>query len=61
MKETLREKIERMRMNMVNRIEMLDKHIKEYKEADNYERAMINDIKRNQLILVLGELDKSLK
>jgi hypothetical protein len=61
MKETLRERIERVRMNMVNRIEMLDKNIKEYKEADNYERAMINDIKRNQIIMVLGELDKSLK
>lgn len=61
MKETLRERIERMRMNMVNRIEMLDKNIKEYKEADNYERAMINDIKRNQLIIVLGEMDKALK
>lgn len=61
MKETLRERIERMRINMVNRIEMLDKNIKEYKDADNYERAMINDIKRNQLIMVLGELDKALK
>lgn len=61
MKETLKERIERMRMNMVNRIEMLDKNIKEYKEADNYERAMINDIKRNQLLMVLGELDKALK
>ena len=61
MRETLRERIERMRMKLVNRIEMLDKNIKEYKEANNYERAMINDIKRNQLLLILGELDKALK
>lgn len=61
MEETLRQRIERMRMNMVNRIEMLDKNVKEYKEADNYEGAMINAIKRNQLIMVLVELDKALK
>jgi len=61
MKEILRERIERMRMKMVSRIEMLGKNIKEYKESDNYESAMINDIKRNQLLLVLGEFDKALK
>lgn len=61
MKETLRERIEQMRMRLVNRIEMLDKHIEEYKEANNYEKAMINDIKRSQLLLILGELDKALK
>jgi len=61
MKETLKERIERMRMNLVNRIEMLDKNIIEYKESDNYEKAMINDIKLKQLFIILNELDEALK
>jgi hypothetical protein len=61
MKETLRENIERMRMDMVNRIEQLYNHVAEYKTAEDFENAMKCDIKRQQLIMVLGRLDEALK
>ena len=61
MKETLREKIERRRMDMVNRIEQLYNHVAEYKAAEDFENAMKCDIKRQQLIMVLGRLDEALK
>jgi hypothetical protein len=61
MKETLRENIERMRMDMVNRIEQLYNHIEEYKKAENFEAAMKCDIKRKTLLVVLGRLDEALK
>ena len=61
MKETLREKIERMRLDMVNQIEQLYNHVAEYKATDDYENAMKCDIKRRQLIMVLGSLDEALK
>jgi hypothetical protein len=61
MKETLRENIERMRMDMVNQIEQLYKHIEEYKQAEDFENAMKCDIKRNALLVVLGRLDEALK
>jgi len=61
MKETLRENIERMRMDMVNRIEQLYNHVAEYKQAEDFENAMKCDIKRQQLIMVLGRLDEALK
>lgn len=61
MKETLRENIERMRMDMVNRIEQLYKHIEEYKKAEDFENAMKCDIKRSTLLVVLGRLDEALK
>jgi hypothetical protein len=47
MKEKLRENIERMRMDMVNRIEQLYKHIEDYKQAADFENAMKCDIKRS--------------
>ena len=61
MKETLRENIERMRMDMVNRIEQLYNHIEDYKKAGCFEAAMKCDIKRKTLLVVLGRLDEALK
>lgn len=61
MKETLRENIERMRMDMVNRIEQLYNHIEEYKKSEDFENAMKCDIKRSTLLVVLGRLDEALK
>ena len=57
----LRENIERMRMDMVNRIEQLYNHIEEYKQVEDYESAMKCDIKRGTLLVVLGRLDEALK
>ena len=61
MKETLRQNIERMRTDMINRIEQLNKSVAGYKQAENFENAMMCDIKRQQLIMVLGRLDEALK
>jgi len=59
-KETLRENIERMRMDMISRIEQLYTSIAEYKQAEDFENAMKCNIKRQQLIMVLGRLDEAL-
>lgn len=59
--KTFREKIETIRMDMVNLIEDLDFRIIEYKETEDFENAMKCDIKRRQLIMVLGRLEKALK
>lgn len=59
--KTFREKIETIRMDMVNLIEDLDFRIIEYKDTEDFENAMKCDIKRKQLIMVLGRLDKALK
>jgi hypothetical protein len=56
-----REKIETMRIDMVNRIDQLYKHAAEYKAVDNFENSKKCDIKRQQLIMVLGRLDEALK
>ena len=59
--KTFREKIETIRMDMVNRIEDLYSHILEYKDTEDFENGMKCDIKRRELITVLGCLDKALK
>jgi hypothetical protein len=41
-----REKIETMRIDMVNRIDQLYKHAAEYKAVDNFENSKKCDIKR---------------
>jgi len=61
MKETLRERIEKMRMDIVNRIEQLYNHIEEYKKVDDFDNAMKCDIKRSTLLVVLARLDQALK
>jgi len=61
MEKLLREKIEEMRMDIVNRIEQLYTNMQEYKIENNFEAAMKCDIKRDQLIVVLGRLDEVLK
>lgn len=58
--KTFREKIVTLRMDMVNRIEKLNTHVAEYKSAEDFENAMKCDIKRQQLIMVLGHLDEAL-
>lgn len=42
------------------RIEQLEKHIKEYKDANDFENAMKCDIKRTQLLLVQAEIRREL-
>ena len=59
--KSFREKIETIRMDIVNGIEDLHLHIVEYKDTEDFEKAMKCDIKRRQLIMVLGRLDEALK
>lgn len=61
MKEALRQNIEGMRMDMILRIEQLNTNIEDYKNADKFEAAMISDIRKRQLIVVLERLDEALK
>ena len=61
MKETLRQNIERMRTDMINRIEQLNKSVAGYKQAEDFESAMKCDIKSRLLIMVLERLDEALK
>lgn len=61
MKETLKENIERMRMDIVNRIDQPYNRIKEYEKSENFESAMKCDIKRRTLLVVLGRLDEALE
>mgnify|MGYP003636666343 CR=1 FL=1 len=43
---------------MQTRAIQLNKHIKEYKEDNNYENAMKCDIKYRQLKIIIQELNK---
>ena len=61
MKETLRQNIERMKVDMTSRIEQLHKNIEEYKQTGDYENAMKCDLKRNTLLVVLERLNEALK
>lgn len=59
--KSFRERIEEIRMDMVNRIEQLSKNIEVYKQAEDFENAMKCDIKRSTLLVTLERLDEALK
>ena len=61
MNSTLKGNIERIRIDMINRIDQLHKNIKEYKRDEDFEHAMKCDIKMKQLTMVLERLDEALK
>ena len=60
MKKSLYERMLAMRERLIARIEMLEKHVKEYKESEDYGNAMKCDIKCRQLKLVESELTNEL-
>ena len=59
--KSFRERIEDIRMDMVDRIEQLSKNIEVYKQAEDFENAMKCDIKRSTLLVTLERLDEVLK
>lgn len=61
MKETLHRRINSMIDRLDKRIKQLDNHIEEYKFENNFEDAMKNKIKRDQLEMVWLELKKALE
>jgi len=58
MKESLREKLIRRIEDMQQRVIQLRKNTMQYKENNDFENAMKNDIKYRQLQLVVQELNK---
>ena len=61
MKETLHRRINSMIDRLDKRIKQLDNHIEEYKFENNFEDAMRNKIKRDQLEMVWLELKRALE
>lgn len=60
MEQSLRVRMENMLCRIVGRVEMLEKSIKEYKEASDFENAMKCDIKMKTFKLIEDELRKEL-
>lgn len=58
MKKSLREKLLSRIEDMQIRAIQLNKHIKEYKEDNDYENAMKCDIRYRQLKIIIQELNK---
>ena len=61
MKETLHRRINSMIDRLDKRIKQLNNHIEEYKFENNFEDAMKNKIKRDQLEMVWLELKRALE
>lgn len=57
MKETLREKVEKMRMKVIARRDQLELNILGYKKSEDWENAMKNDIKKQEFKLFLRAID----
>jgi hypothetical protein len=60
MKESYKEKMERLRMSVSNKIDELYKKEEKYKNEKNWEGAMKCDIMSRTLLVVLGEFDEAL-
>jgi len=58
MKESLRSRLLSRIEDMKIRAIQLNRHIKEYKEDNDYENAMKCDIKYRQLKMIIQELNK---
>ena len=59
-KKLMKEKaiaLKKPRQKLKNRIDMLEQHIKEYKDDGEYENAMKSDIKLKQIKMFLNEVD----
>ena len=61
MNQTLRERMENMLFRIVERIEILQKNINEYKEEGYFESAMKCDIKMRTFKIIEEELRKELQ
>jgi hypothetical protein len=61
MKQTLRVRIQNMLCRIVGRVEVLQKHINEYKEVNDFENAMKCDIKMRTFKLIEEALRDELK
>ena len=59
--DKFRESVESIRAKLSNRCDMLAKHEKEYKNEGRNEQARVCEIKLNSFLMVLSELDKTLK
>lgn len=61
MKQTLREQIEQMLKDLINRQNQLDRNVREYVEAGNLGDAAISQIKRDTLTMVVARLEEVLR
>lgn len=61
MKQTLRQQIEEILKDLINRQNQLDRNVREYVEAGNLGDASINQIKRDTLTMVVARLEDVLK
>jgi cell shape-determining protein MreC len=61
MKETLYEKVQNLKKDLVEKQKRLEENITTYKENEDWENAMKCDIKRYQYVLFIIEIDKLLK
>lgn len=60
MKKSLRDRLQRMLVNMEERVLVLKQYVKEYKEENKLQEAVYNQIKVDQLELIAKELRKEL-
>jgi hypothetical protein len=60
MKKSLRDRLQRMLVNMEKRVLVLKQYVKEYKEENRLQEAVYNQIKVDQLELIAKELRKEL-
>jgi hypothetical protein len=60
MKKSLRDRLQRMLVNMEERVLVLKQYVKEYKEENRLQEAVYNQIKVDQLELIAKELRKEL-
>ena len=60
MKKSLRQKLESVVVRMENRLEMLRRNVKEYKEENRLQEAIYNQIKADQFEIILDELKEIL-
>lgn len=61
MAKTLREDIEFIRAKLSDRIDILHKHVEEYKDEGKKVESIKCDLKARQLLMVLNDIDKALK
>jgi len=61
MKQTLREQVELLLKELVNRQNMLDKHVQIYVAEGNLADAAINQIKRDQITMIVNRVEDILR
>jgi len=61
MKESLKDKINNLRLRLVVRSQQLELNILHYAEAKNHQDAAINQIKKEQIDMFIQSIDDILK